>query len=472
MSSTVRTAPLRRHTARALTISLLALVALVLPVNLPESTLLEPPLLGPVPADAAGITRSYLVNARTPGQTTAAQKAAVKAGGQVVQAWPQIGVLVVRSSRGDFARQLQRIGKASVHSVGDARKEAARERVTLNRSVDVKPVGRRVTAAAGRVGKADPMITQQKHLGLDRALQAQKLTPGSSSVLVGILDTGVDDRHRDLTKNFSTGDSVDCTVGGRPNTASGAWRGNDPHGTHVAGTVAASRNGYGVSGIAPGARVASIKVVNANGEAYPEYLVCGFMWAGLRQMAVTNTSLNMFDLWCGELDIRGAALTALHRAINWSAGRGVTHVSSAGNAGMDVSWQRAEACHDPVAESSRVVHVASVDNTGRLSEFSSYGRTMVDIAAPGEKILSTTPGNRFTARTGTSQAAPQVAGTLALMKSRKPSATPGQLVATLKKTTRTKAVRSIGPECRGTVRNNTCTGAGQLDALAAVQAMR
>ncbi|WP_420176253.1 S8 family serine peptidase [Luteococcus sp. OSA5] len=454
---------LRRLTAHAVTMALAAVGALVLPLAAPEQL---------PAAQAAGATRSYLVNARTPKHTAAAQKAAVKAGGQVVQSWPQIGVLVVRSNRANYARNLQRSAKASILSVGDARNEAARERVTVNRSIAVTSTTRRLKTASTNVGKADPMQGRQTHLGVIRTTQAQQITPGSRSVVVGVLDTGIDDRHRDLAANFSRGDSVDCTVGGRPRTSAGAWRGSDPHGTHVAGTIAAARNGHGVTGVAPGVRVASVKVVNENGEAFPEYLVCGFMWSGLKQLTVTNTSLNMFDLWCGELNIQGAALTALHRAINWSAGRGVTHVSSAGNAGMDVSWQRAELCHDPIAESAKVVHVASVTNRGRLSDFSSYGRTMVDIAAPGEQVFATSSGNRFTHRTGTSQAAPQVAGTLALMKSRRPAASSATLVQTLKRTTRTLPVRTLGPECRGTVRNNSCTGAGQLDSQAAVKAMR
>lgn len=421
-------------------------------------------------AEAATAPRAYLVNARTAGQTAAAQKAAVKTGGQVVQAWPQIGVIVVRSTRAGYAKKLMALRDRSVLSVGDARNETARDRVTVNRTVAVSSPGRRITATATKVGKADPLAPRQKHLAQDRAVQAQKLTPGSSSVVVGVLDTGVDDRHRDLAPNFSAADSVDCTAGGRPNTAKGAWRGSDSHGTHVAGTIAAARNGYGVTGMAPGAHVASVKVVNGNGESFPEYIVCGLVWSGTRQLAVTNTSLNLFDLWCGELNIGGPALTSVNRAIAYANKRGVVQVQSAGNASMDVSWQRGETCHDPLAESPLVVNVASVNAKGRLSGFSSFGKGMVDIAAPGEAVYATTTGNRFTTRTGTSQAAPQVAGTIALMRSRNPKLSVAQITQRLTATTKAPAVKGLGSECTGTPRKNSCTGAGQLDSYAAVRA--
>lgn len=422
-------------------------------------------------AEAASAPRSYLVNARTPGQTKAAQAAAVKAGGQVVQSWPQIGVIVVRSTRPGYLNRLKAQRSRAVLSAGDARGISATERVTVGKPVTVSAPGRRVTATATRVGKTDPMARQQSHLTVDRATKAHAVTPGSSHVVVGVIDTGVDDRHPDLARNFSRADSVDCTNFGRPNTAAGAWRGKDSHGTHVAGTIAAARNGYGVTGVAPGVRVASLKVVNSIGESYPEYTVCAYMWAGARQLAVTNASLNMFDLWCGDLQIASPAMTSVRRAIDYAAGRRVVNVSSTGNSGADISWQRGESCQDPISVSRNVVHVTSVNAKGGLSEFASHGRSMTDIAAPGEQILSDAVGRRFERRSGTSQAAPQVAGTLALMKSRRPAASNATLVKTLKRTTKAVPVRTIGRECRGTVRSNSCTGFGQLDSFAAVKAI-
>ena len=101
------------------------------------------------------------------------------------------------------------------------------------------------------------------------------------------------------------------------------------HGTHVAGTVAAARNGTGIVGVAPAARIASVKVVNDHGLIYPEYAVCGFMWAGLRRMDVTNSSYYIDPLmyWCSDWRDQRAAKRAVSRAVAWSTRRGVTHVA-------------------------------------------------------------------------------------------------------------------------------------------------
>ena len=96
------------------------------------------------------------------------------------------------------------------------------------------------------------------------------------------------------------------------------------HGTHVAGTIAAARNGEGIVGVAPDARMASVKVVNDDGFIYPEYAICGFMWAGLEGMDVTNNSyyVDPFMYWCGDQPDQAAAMEAVNRAVQWSTGAG------------------------------------------------------------------------------------------------------------------------------------------------------
>ena len=107
------------------------------------------------------------------------------------------------------------------------------------------------------------------------------------------------------------------------------------HGTHVAGTIAAARNGVGIVGVAPNVRMASVKVVNDAGFIYPEYAVCGFVWAGLKHMDVTNNSyyVDPFDVL-----LRGPARPVRRqggRAARRRPGRtnqGVVHAAAAGNA--------------------------------------------------------------------------------------------------------------------------------------------
>ena len=146
-------------------------------------------------------------------------------------------------------------------------------------------------------------------------------------MLVGINDSGVDDTHPDLAPNFDAKDSVNCVNNGVPDTTPGAWRPTtSSHGTHVAGTVAAARNGVGIVGVAPGVRIASVKVVNDDGFIYPEYSICGIVWAAEHHMDVTNHSyfIDPFEFWCKDNGDQGAVQEAVRRAYDWATDRGVT----------------------------------------------------------------------------------------------------------------------------------------------------
>ena len=108
-----------------------------------------------------------------------------------------------------------------------------------------------------------------------------QVTDGSRNVVVGVLDSGIEAAHPDLAANIDAADSVSCIGAGRPDTSPASWLDDKApggyHGTHVAGTIAAARNGVGIVGVAPNVRLASVKVVNADGFIYPEYAVCGFV---------------------------------------------------------------------------------------------------------------------------------------------------------------------------------------------------
>ena len=129
----------------------------------------------------------------------------------------------------------------------------------------------------------DPREAEQWDMQMIKADQAHKITDGSRNVLVGVLDSGIDPDHPDLAANIDVANSVNCTDAGRPDlSATGWYPTTSDHGTHVAGTIAAARNGVGIVGVAPNVRMASVKVVNDDGFIYPEYAVCGFVWAGLQ----------------------------------------------------------------------------------------------------------------------------------------------------------------------------------------------
>ena len=191
----------------------------------------------------------------------------------------------------------------------------------------------------------------------------------------------------------------------------------------MAGTIAAARNGIGIVGVAPNVRLASVKVVNRDGFIYPEYAVCGFVWAGLRHMDVTNNSyyVDPFQFYCDDQPDQYAAKEAVRRAVEWSTKQGVVHAAAAGNSAYDLSDTSSfkdttspddqpasglvtrtlnSGCEDIPAELDGVATVSSVERfpdgtlSSRLSGFSDRGLHTIDVAAPGTSILSTMPRRR------------------------------------------------------------------------------
>ena len=349
---------------------------------------------------------------------------------------------------------------------------------------------------------ADPREGEQWDMKVIKADQAHEVSDGSRDVLVGVLDSGIDPDHPDLAPNIDVESSVNCTDAGRVDTSPTGWHPTtSDHGTHVAGTIAAARNGEGIVGVAPNARMAAVKVVNNDGFIYPEYAICGFMWAGLHGMDVTNNSyyVDPFMYWCDDQPEQAAALTAVSRAVAWSTGQGVVHAAAAGNARTDLSNNTTDTaspndsqpitrtinsgCHDIPAELPGVVTVSSFARKGSdtldtyLSNFSNRGLDQIDVGAPGSSILSTiVRDNGYGLKSGTSMASPHAAGVLALLAGTHPAWGPAQLKAALEAQADDKACEDPQPDplgrpnppCVGPVEDNSYAGEGMVDALDAV----
>ena len=488
--------PIRRPAALAVAAATVLATSLLGAGLAQASPAADQPTSTPVPiATPDGMLMSYLLNAKhaNPGQTRLVEEAVREAGGVVVQSWPQIGVVVAHSSRSAFRADVVRMDEGhAVESVGATRTVAVKE----GTPGIGEPAARR-SMAAQRMGvgdaqddgpATDPREGEQWDMALIHANEAHTVTDGSRNVLVGVLDSGIEASHPDLAPNIDAADSASCIGAGKPDTSPSSWLPTTSgHGTHVAGTIAAARNGVGIVGVAPNVRLASVKVVSDDGFIYPEYAVCGFMWAGLKHMDVTNNSyyVDPFMFYCDDQPDQAAAMEALRRAVAWSEDQGVVSAAAAGNANYDLANKTTDStspddstpvartinngCHDIPTELPGVATVASITKNSDKSSFSNYGNGVIDVAAPGSSILSTYPGGTYRLLSGTSMASPHVAGVLALLKSTHPDATPAQLIAMLRADADDHACPS-DTRCTGTLQDNAFYGEGITNAHDAVTA--
>ena len=418
------------------------------------------------PTMAAGAESTYLVLAPQGQSTAKAADRVAAAGGTVVAAYPQIGVLVARSADTAFPTAVAGAGVESVAStdgLGTALQEGATTEVSAAAVADATgdPTG-------------EPLWSQQWDMRQIDVPQAHAVTTGDPSVVVGVLDSGISSSHPDLVTQIAKDKSASC-IGGTVDTAESAWNPTtSDHGTHVAGTIAAAINGVGIAGVAPGVKVASVKVVNDDGYIYPEAAVCGFMWAATHGMKVTNNSyyIDPWEFNCKNDPRQRPVWQAVQRAIRYSNSQGVLNIASAGNSNVDLQHKFIDstspndgsypvedrtitgACVDLPAEAPGVVTVSATGPTQQKSYYSSYGQGVVDVAAPGgdtrfrtqgvkstlsDGILSTTFNtttrtNGWGYKQGTSMAGPHVAGVAALAVSAHPGLQPGALASLLERT--------------------------------------
>jgi subtilisin-like proprotein convertase family protein len=266
------------------------------------------------------------------------------------------------------------------------------------------------------------------------AFEAWDVTTGSGSVVVGVIDTGVDYNHPDLAANIWTnpgeiaGNNLDDDGNGFVDDVHGydfANNDGDPmddqaHGTHVSGTIAAvGNNQIGVSGVNWSSSIMALKFLDAGGSGSTANAVRAVNYATMMRqqyginVRVTNNS------WGG-----GGFNQALEEAIEAGAGQGILFVAAAGNDGEDNDL----APHFPANfDVPSIISVAATDHLDALARFSNFGAQSVDVAAPGESILSTLPNNSYGVFSGTSMATPHVSGVAALAWSLAPDATLNQV---------------------------------------------
>ncbi|MGW9631648.1 S8 family peptidase [Agromyces sp. NPDC055520] len=411
------------------------------------------------PAAATGPESGYLVLAPQGKSTAKAEARVAAAGGTVVASYSQIGVLVVRSTNTAFAAKVAGAGVESVASTDGLGTTLIDDEATV--AVD--------SSAVETMGDptAEPLWGLQWDMTQIDVAQAHEITTGDPSVVVGVLDSGIDATHPDLATQVAKNQSASC-IGGVVDTSEAAWSPTtSDHGTHVAGTIAAAINGVGIAGVAPGVKVASVKVVNDDGYIYPEAAICGYLWAADHGMPVTNNSY-FIDPWefnCVNDPRQRPVWQAVQRALAYSTAKGTLTVASAGNSNVDLQHKFVDssspndgsypvedrtitgACRDLPAEAPGVVTVSAVGPTELKSYYSSYGQGVVDVTAPGgdtrfrtggasstisDAVLSTVPGG-WGYKQGTSMAGPHAAGVAALAVSTHPGIKPGALASLLER---------------------------------------
>jgi subtilisin family serine protease len=256
-------------------------------------------------------------------------------------------------------------------------------------------------------------------------------TVGTSDVVVAVVDTGLDAAHPDLAPNLwsnprETGagresNGVDDDGDGLIDDRMGwDWvaRDNQPldengHGTHVSGTIAARGNdATGVAGVAWRASLMPLRVLDSDGSGAVSDAIKAYGYAAAHGARVVNASLGGSSHSRAERDAIAAAPNVLF-------------VVAAGNDGADNDATPSYPCNYALAN---VVCVAATDQQDRLADFSNYGASTVDLAAPGVSIASTWPGRRWTLLDGTSMATPHVTGAAVLAL----AANPGLDVAGLR----------------------------------------
>ncbi|MEH2024196.1 S8 family peptidase [Nostoc sp.] len=285
-----------------------------------------------------------------------------------------------------------------------------------------------VARAAGQNTFADVPDLGGNNWGADLVKAPEVWAHGytGKGVVVAVVDTGVDHNHEDLTNNIWTntkeiaGNGIDDDGNGYIDDNYG-WNFADKnnntlddngHGTHVSGTIAGENNNYGVTGIAYDAKIMPVKALDSSGSGSYSSISKGIRYA-------VDNGANVINLSLGG----GSSNRTLESAIDYASSKGVIVVMAAGNDGDSSPDYPARYA------SKSGIAVGAVDKNNNMPDFSNRSGTnqIAYVTAPGVKVYSSVPNNQYDTYSGTSMAAPHVAGIVALMLSANSKLTDAQV---------------------------------------------
>ena len=386
-------------------------------------TLTTAGLSGPANAETTATTE-YTVVAADNVSTTDAAAAISKAGGKVVASNETVGMFTVTAPSSGFvekaAASSKLVGATHQVAIGKAPKKVqpsdVEKEAQAAASAAAKKSGGKKPATAG----LDPLDDKLWGLKTVKSDLARKVNAGDKRVTVGILDTGVDASQPDIAPNFNWAlsknfakDIVD--IDGPCEVAScldPVGTDDGGHGTHVAGTIGAAANGFGISGVAPNVSLVELKGGQDSGYFFLEPTVNALVHAANSGIDVVNMSFYvdpwLFNCTANPADSPAAQaeqrtiIRAMFRALTYAHFKGVTLVSALGNNHEDKGKPRTDTsspdypvdtaydrpidnstCWDLPTEGPFVIGVSSIGPSSNKSDYSDYGLERIGVAAPG-----------------------------------------------------------------------------------------
>lgn len=310
----------------------------------------------------------------------------------------------------------------------------------------------------------EPMFPNQWGLTEKSGINASKaweITKGSRDIKIAVIDTGVDYNHPDLKSQMWVNDAEKNGKPGVDDDGNGfiddiygydfANNDGDPmddneHGTHCAGVIGAAHNGVGVAGVMVDVQIVALKFLKGSGSGESADAIKAIDYAIKAGVKVMSNS------WGGGPDEDSKLL---EEAIGRAKDNGIVFVAAAGNESTDNDKKHNYPSDYPT---ENIIAVGSHDLSGGKSYFSNYGKTTIDVFAPGSGILSTVPGGKYVKLSGTSMATPFVAGVVGLLMAQYPQMTYQEIKD-----------RLINTSIKNGKLNNYSVSGGRVDAYRALE---